>query len=44
MGFIKGMLAGACFGMTVGVMKHQDIMGIYKKGKKYVKKMKLIGF
>lgn len=44
MGFIKGMLAGACFGMTIGTLKSKDIMGMYKRGKKYMKKLNLAGF
>ena len=44
MEFIKGIMAGAMIGMTVGVMKSQDITRLCKKGKKTLRKMKMAGF
>lgn len=41
MSFVKGILAGATLGMAVGVMKSSEIMGLYRKGKKYIKKAKM---
>lgn len=40
MGFVKGILAGATLGMAVGVMKSNEILGICKKGKRYIRKVK----
>ena len=42
MNFFKGILAGATIGMMVGTMKSSEIMSMYKKGKKYLRKMKSV--
>lgn len=40
MGFMKGILAGATMGMVIGAMKSEELIGMYRKGKRYVKKVK----
>ena len=40
MKFVEGIIAGATIGMIVGTMKSSEFMNMYKKGKKYIKRIK----
>ncbi|MEG1705705.1 MAG: hypothetical protein RR290_03935 [Clostridia bacterium] len=40
MGFVKGILAGTIVGVAVGAMNSDNVMHMFRKGKKDIKRLR----